>query len=205
MMKFLLIFVIFLLLQSLVSSTLQGPDSSTTPSDKTNTPSDRKSSKSLDEEPATTKTSDESYDETEKFVKIIANDLNFPSSGIKIVKAPDLSKDSDNKKIRETLANLLESQEKWIQQFEEELEEMEKQEVTEEEPVEKTPEEIEGELELLIRHFDNIFNLQHPHICSRHHLRAGPHHPQQDKVIKSCRWLRTALQSGQDGPQNGQS
>lgn len=159
MMKFLFIFVIYLILQT-VSSTLQGPDTSTAPNDKSTTsPSDRKSSKMLDDESNAAEKDDESYDDTEKFVKIIAEDLNFPSSGIKIVKAPDLSKDSDNKKIRETLANLLESQEKWIQKFEEELEEMEKQEVTVEPPVEKTPEEIEGERRFDSTSHEQIFQL----------------------------------------------
>lgn len=148
MMKFSFIFVIFLILQT-VSSTLQGPESNLVADDKSKSPNERKSAKGLEEEDGIEK-DDESYDDTEKFVKIITDDLNFPSSGIKIVKAPDLSKDSDNKKIRETLANLLESQEKWIQKFEEELEEMEKQETIEEPPVEKTAEEIEGELVLLL-------------------------------------------------------
>lgn len=148
MMKFTFIFVIFLILQT-VSSTLQGPESSLVVNDKSSIQNERKSAKGLDDDSDTssdkdTTKDDENYDDTENFVKIITEDLNFPSSGIKIVKAPDLSKDSDNKKIRETLANLLESQEKWIQKFEEELEEMEKQETTEEVPVEKTPEEIEG-------------------------------------------------------------
>lgn len=101
---------------------------------------DRKAAKGLDEESE----EETASDEDENFVKIIAEDLNFPSSGIKIIKAPDLSKDSDSKKISETLAMMLESQEKWIHKFEEELEEMNKIESPEEPEHEKTAEEIEG-------------------------------------------------------------
>lgn len=82
---------------------------------------------------------------TENFIKIMANDLNFPSGGIKIIKAPDLSKDNEGKKITEALSMMLENQEKWIQKIEEELEEINKNENSE---VlierEKSAEEIEG-------------------------------------------------------------
>lgn len=128
------------------SGTLQGPESELLDKSKEY---ERKSAKGLDEEPpdddgkASKETAEES-DDSERFAKLLADDLNFPSSGIKIVKAPDLSKDSDNKKISETLAMMLESQEKWIQKFEEELEEMNKNESPEEPVVEKTAEEIEG-------------------------------------------------------------
>lgn len=110
---------------------------------------ERKSAKGLDEEKTEDddredKEASDENDETDRFAKLLAEDLNFPSSGIKIVKAPDLSKDSDSKKISETLAMMLESQEKWIQKFEEELEEMNKIEAIEEPVVEKTAEEIEG-------------------------------------------------------------
>jgi cysteinyl-tRNA synthetase len=125
---------------------LQGPDDELLDKSKQY---ERKSSKVLEQETSTEneKTSTEETDEnseSEPFIKILAEDLNFPSSGIKIVKAPDLSKDSDNKKISETLTMMLESQEKWIQKFEEELEEMNKNESPEEPEVEKTAEEIEG-------------------------------------------------------------
>lgn len=110
---------------------------------------ERKAAKGLDdgssehEETASQETAD-ATDDTDRFAKLIADDLNFPSAGIKIIKAPDLSKDSENKKISETLAMMLESQEKWIQKFEEELEEMNKNELPVEPVAEKTAEEIEG-------------------------------------------------------------
>ena len=142
-----LFFATFLIFNAI--GTLQGPESDLVDKSKQY---ERKSAKGLDEE--STETSGESdtiygsedSDDSEKFVKILAEDLNMASSGIKIVKAPDLSKDSDNKKITETLAMMLENQEKWIQKFEEELEEMNKNEAIEEPAIEKTAEEIEGAL-----------------------------------------------------------
>lgn len=131
--------------------TLQGPESDLVDKSKQY---ERKSAKGLDEESSETSGepdsiySSEEGDDSEKFVKILAEDLNMASAGIKIVKAPDLSKDSDNKKITETLAMMLENQEKWIQKFEEELEEMNKNEAIEEPVVEKTAEEIEGVLKI---------------------------------------------------------
>lgn len=134
------------ILFALASGNLQGPDEELLDKSKQY---ERKSSKVLDQESSaeTEKTTTEENDEnseSEPFIKILAEDLNFPSSGIKIVKAPDLSKDSDNKKISETLSMMLESQEKWIQKFEEELEEMNKNESPEEPEIEKSAEEIEG-------------------------------------------------------------
>lgn len=139
-----LFFAIFLL--SFALGTLQGPESELLDKSKQY---ERKSAKGFDDESsdddskAGQETIEES-DESDRYAKLLAEDLNFPSSGIKIVKAPDLSKDSDSKKISETLAMMLESQEKWIQKFEEELEEMNKNELPEEIQVEKTAEEIEG-------------------------------------------------------------
>lgn len=135
------------LIFSFVFGNLQGPDDELLDKSKQY---ERKSSKALDHE-ASTETEKPAKDETdensesEPFIKILAEDLNFPSSGIKIVKAPDLSKDSDSKKISETLAMMLESQEKWIQKFEEELEEMNKNESPEEQ-IEKSADEIEGKV-----------------------------------------------------------
>lgn len=101
---------------------------------------ERKSAKGLDED-----SQENDEDDDEKFIKIITDDLNIPSSGIKIIKAPDLSKDNEGKKITETLAKMLESQEKWIQKFEEELDEISKSDTPEEQiEKEKTAEEIEG-------------------------------------------------------------
>lgn len=133
----------------LASATLQGPDSELQDKSKQY---ERKSAKTLEEEStndessaaARQSTDDDAVNKREEtFVKIIADELNFPTSGIKIIKAPDLSKDSDSKKISETLATMLESQEKWIQKFEEELEEIGRNELEEPERV-KTEEEIEG-------------------------------------------------------------
>lgn len=143
-------FLLLIFLFSFVIGSLQSPDSELLDKSKQY---ERKSAKGLDEEstaadveesPVEKETTNE-IDDSEKFVKLLADDLNMPSAGIKIVKAPDLSKDSDSKKITETLALMLESQEKWIQKFEEELEEMNKNEVVELPEVEKTAEEIEGE------------------------------------------------------------
>lgn len=111
---------------------------------------ERKAAKGLEEEETTSdelnsnEKSAADEDDTDKFIKIMANDLNFPSSGIKIIKAPDLSKDNEGKKITEALAQMLENQEKWIQKIEEELEEINKNDA--EAPVEreKTADEIEG-------------------------------------------------------------
>lgn len=109
---------------------------------------ERKSAKSLESEHSEAEddksSADSGEDADEQYVKILAEGLNMPTGGIKIIKAPDLSKDSENKKISETLAMMLESQEKWIQKFEEELEEMNKHEKTDEPVIEKTAEEIEG-------------------------------------------------------------
>lgn len=117
---------------------------------------ERKAAKGLDEEPTTDEESSEP-DESEQFAKLI--DLNFPGAGIKIIKAPDLSKDSDSKKISETLAMMLESQEKWIQKFEEELEEMNKSELPVEPVIEKTADEIEGKCFIHdISHILSIFS-----------------------------------------------
>lgn len=144
-MNFTFLFFATFLISSAIGS-LQGPESELLDKSKQY---ERKSAKGLDEEAAETgeeaATTDEAED-SDKFVKILAEDLNFPSAGIRIVKAPDLSKDSDSKKITDTLAMMLESQEKWIQKFEEELEEMNKNEAAEEPLVEKTAEEIEGKL-----------------------------------------------------------
>jgi len=82
-------------------------------------------------------------DETDQFAKILANDMNFPSSAIKIIKAPDLSKDSESKSIAETLTKMLESQELIIQKYEEELEEMNEQSADVPEK-ERTADEVEG-------------------------------------------------------------
>lgn len=147
-MKFSLLLTLGILI-SYATGSLQSPDSELFDKSKQY---ERKSAKGMDEEPPTeseSKTEDsneESDDDSDRFVKILAEDLNFPSSGIKIVKAPDLSKDSDSKKISETLAMMLETQEKWIQKFEEELEEMNKNETPEEPVVEKTALELEGKL-----------------------------------------------------------
>lgn len=137
-------FVIFTL------GNLQGPESELVDKSKQY---ERKAAKGLEEdnvesEDSTSKEStDDDSEDSDRFANLLADDLNFPSSGIKIVKAPDLSKDSDNKKISETLALMLESQEKWIQKFEEELEEMNKNEEPEEPQVEMTPEEQKRETE----------------------------------------------------------
>lgn len=149
-----------LLFTSILSSalgTLQGPESDLIDKSKKY---ERKAAKGLDEESSGSEeqpTKESSDDTDERFAKLLAEDLNFPSSGIKIVKAPDLSKDSDSKKISDTLAMMLESQEKWIQKFEEELEEMNKNELPEKPVEEKTAEEIEGKLKFcsLCCNFDN--------------------------------------------------
>lgn len=109
---------------------------------------ERKAAKGLEEESSTdeatsSKENVEDKDDSEPFAKVI-DDLSFPNAGIKIIKVPDLSKDSESKKISDTLASMLESQEKWIQKFEEELEEMNKNELPVEVVVEKSAEEIEG-------------------------------------------------------------
>lgn len=148
-MKFSLLLTFGILISCAIAS-MQGPDSELFDKSKQY---ERKSAKGMDDDlPSETEkksedTSEEN-DDSERFVKILADDLSFPSSGIKIVKAPDLSKDSDSKKISETLAMMLESQEKWIQKFEEELEEMNKSETPEEPVVEKSAVELEGEMRI---------------------------------------------------------
>lgn len=108
---------------------------------------ERKSAKGLDEDNSEEADQDSSEktdgEDTERFIKLMSNDLNFPSGGIKIIKAPDLSKDNEGQKITEALTMMLENQEKWIQKIEEELEEINK---NDEVPIEreKTAEEIEG-------------------------------------------------------------
>ncbi|CAG9808107.1 unnamed protein product [Chironomus riparius] len=110
---------------------------------------ERKSAKGLDED--SQEEIHENQDKTnseedEKFLKLIRDELNLPTSGIKIVKAPDLSKDNEGKVVTESITKILESQEKWIQQFEEELDEINKKELSiETVEVEKTAEEIEAD------------------------------------------------------------
>lgn len=144
--NFCVLFFATILVTSVIGS-LQGPEADLEDKSKQY---ERKSAKSLESEHSEAedeKTSAESGDETdEQYVKILAEGLNMPTGGITIIKAPDLSKDSDNKKISETLAMMLESQEKWIQKFEEELEEMNKQEKIDVPVVDKTAEEIEGKV-----------------------------------------------------------
>lgn len=149
-MKFFSVLFFAIPLVNIALGTLQGPESELLDKSKQY---ERKSSKGMEEEPvndekardaSSKEAATEETEESDRFAKLLAEDLNFPSSGIKIIKAPDLSKDSDSKKISETLALMLESQEKWIQKFEEELEEMNKNETPELPEVEKTPEEIEG-------------------------------------------------------------
>lgn len=108
---------------------------------------DRKSAKKLEE----TNEEDENKkniepDNFDQFSKYISEGLNFPGSAIKIIKAPDLSKDKDSKKVSETISLLLENQEKWIQKIESELDDLNKKEEENsgEPPKEKTPDEIEG-------------------------------------------------------------
>ena len=147
-MNFSYLFFATFLISSAIGN-IQGPESDLIDKSKQY---ERKAAKGLDEEQVEVeeeKSTESSDDEAEedsdsKFAKLLAEDLNFPSSGIKIVKAPDLSKDSDSKKISATLAMMLETQEKWIQKFEDELEEMNKNESPEEPVIEKTAEEIEG-------------------------------------------------------------
>lgn len=107
---------------------------------------ERKSAKSLDDESQENENQDRTNsEEDEKFLKLIREELNLPTSGIKIVKAPDLSKDNEGKAVTDSITKILESQEKWIQQFEEELDEINKKELTKEiVEIEKTAEEIEG-------------------------------------------------------------
>jgi hypothetical protein len=151
-----------------VLGSLETSSSSATSSDDTTKQyHERKSAKGLDEDEkydsekidtttTTTSTSseDEKDDENERFIKILSEDLNFPSGGIKIIKAPDLSKDNEGKKITDTLAMMLENQDKWIKKIEEELDDLNKveEESVEEVPVkEKTADEIEGGFENLIK------------------------------------------------------
>lgn len=146
--SFYVLFFATILVVSVVGS-IQGPEADLEDKSKQY---ERKSAKSLESERSEAddeNASADSGEETdEQYVKILAEGLNMPTSGIKIIKAPDLSKDSENKKISETLAMMLESQEKWIQKFEEELEEMNKQEKIDVPVVEKTAEEIEGKAQL---------------------------------------------------------
>lgn len=143
-------FVIFIIATFAISyafGSLEPPEANFDDSEGKAKQYERKSAKGLDEDSSENdeKTSSEETDENEKFIKILADDLNFPSSGIKIIKAPDLSKDNEGKKITETLAMMLESQDKWIKKIEEELEEINKNEELEEKPEkEKTADEIEG-------------------------------------------------------------
>ena len=107
---------------------------------------ERKSAKGLDEDSQEENQDRTNSEEDEKFLKLIREELNLPiAGGIKIVKAPDLSKDNEGKAVTESITKILESQEKWIQQFEEELDEINKKELTKDiVEVEKTAEEIEG-------------------------------------------------------------
>jgi hypothetical protein len=150
-MKLNFVFLFFTTLLVFAFADLEPPEAVPTESSEKPKSLERKAAKGLDEESSAEvdeKSSAEKSDDddnTEHFIKLMANDLNFPSSGIKIIKAPDLSKDNEGKKITEALSMMLENQEKWIQKIEEELEEINKNENSEV-PVEreKTAEEIEG-------------------------------------------------------------
>lgn len=144
-MKYNLIFLIFFVttLISYSFGNLEPPESAKRDNSKQY---ERKTAKGLDEESQENENQDRTNsEEDEKFLKLIREELNLPTSGIKIVKAPDLSKDNEGKTVADSITKILESQEKWIQQFEEELDEINKKELTKEiVEVEKTAEEIEG-------------------------------------------------------------
>lgn len=77
----------------------------------------------------------------------LPDELHFMRSAIKIVKAPDLSQDKENRKMSEMLNELLESHERMIQKIESEIEEINKIVPGEEEEAPKppTPEELEAQ------------------------------------------------------------
>lgn len=91
----------------------------------------------------TTGTAEETNDESsnEDF-----DDANFLNAAIKIVRAPDLSKDK-GQQVTEILYDILENQAKLIQKMEEEMEETAAMPVSEESLKELTKEEIENENE----------------------------------------------------------
>jgi hypothetical protein len=142
--------LLFFMLESSLSDLIAPPaekDSGEKP-DPANGSNERKSAKGLEDEKEedTEVQTEKKVEDFEQFSKFMSNEFNFPGSAIKIVKAPDLSKDKETKKVSETITMLLENQEKWIQKIESELDEINKNEEAQSEqtPKEKTPEEIEG-------------------------------------------------------------
>jgi SEL1 protein len=117
---------------------------------------DRKSSKWVeemlanndDETPADFDLEELNLDDFPKIEVILAEDF---ASAIKIVKAPDLSKEHDNKKVTDMFNEIVKNREKMMKNYESELEELQKLESQLEleekeiETREKTPEEIEAD------------------------------------------------------------
>lgn len=139
------IFIISSLLFIATSASLQGPESELVDKSKQ---FERKSAKGLGEQ---TKSVDETTDITDEKAESTGDkkddklEFILSESGIKIIRAPDLSKEGEGKTISETLSLLLANQEKWIQKIEDELEDLNKKDELEQLiPKEKTAEEIEG-------------------------------------------------------------
>lgn len=82
------------------------------------------------------------------FSEEMLNEMSFQSSAIKIIKAPDLSQEKDIKLVNDMISEILDSQEKLIQNMESEIDEqmakLDGEVVPEEEP-QLTPEQIEAE------------------------------------------------------------
>lgn len=139
------IFIISSLLFIATSASLQGPESELIDKSKQ---FERKSAKGLGEK---TKSVDETTDITDEKAESTGDkkedklEFILSESGIKIIRAPDLSKNGEEKKVSETLSLLLANQEKWIQKIEDELEDLNKKDELEQLiPKEKSAEEIEG-------------------------------------------------------------
>lgn len=145
------IFIISSLLFIVSSASLQGPESELIDKSKQ---FERKSAKGLGEK---TKNVDETTDITEEKAESTGDNkeekLEFilSDSGIKIIRAPDLSKEGEDKQVSEALSLLLANQEKLIQKIEDELEDLNKiDELEQMIPKERSADEIEGEINFII-------------------------------------------------------
>lgn len=145
------IFIISSLLFIVSSASLQGPESELIDKSKQ---FERKSAKGLGEK---TKNVDETTDITEEKAESTGDNkeekLEFilSDSGIKIIRAPDLSKEGEDKQVSEALSLLLANQEKLIQKIEDELEDLNKiDELEQMIPKERSADEIEGKINFII-------------------------------------------------------
>uniref|UniRef100_A0A8D8GKK2 Protein sel-1 homolog 1 n=2 Tax=Culex pipiens TaxID=7175 RepID=A0A8D8GKK2_CULPI len=121
----------------------ESPSDATT----TSTENDRKSAEGLLEESVLGREEEARREASRTDFDVFSDELHFiGGSAIKIVKAPDLSQDKENRKMSEMLNEMLENHERMIQKIESEIDEINRLEPVEPEVVRPlTPEELEAQ------------------------------------------------------------